>query len=365
MSNAVFLRPDENGSWGRIGTDITGNQSTLLTLQNAATALGTGTVIDPTGYSTILLDVVISATATVLFEGSTDGVTFTTLYPTLASLNVQSTGSVATTQRGLRVNVGGYKYFQARISSYTSGTVTVTGYLTTAPIQQNFLTAGAGDGVGAALLASGGYVYDAGSAVWNRARSASQAADASGGTNYGATSLMVFNGTNWDRVRSAGAGDGIVSTGVQIAGLYHFDSTSGTWIRSRSAGAGDGVGGSNILSNGMYGFAGSLYDRIRTGKVYKYIEYLNLPTSTSTTVWTPAAGKKFRLMGVSISSSASIHLHLRDATTIFHTVRPLATSVTFDFGNGYLSAAANNVLEIRNDSGTTSNVWVTAWGTEE
>jgi hypothetical protein len=124
-----------------------------------------------------------------------------------------------------------------------------------------------------------------------------------------------------------------------------------------------------VTVNANLGFNGSTFDRIRVGKVYKYIEYLNLPNATATTVWTPASGKKFRLMGVSISvSGTNAAVHLRDGAggTVFHTARAAGTDTKdFSFGNGYLSTTANNVLEIYNLTGGTINVHVTAWGTEE
>jgi len=175
--------------------------------------------------------------------------------------------------------------------------------------------------------------------------------------------MFGYNGTAWDRIKTA-ASDALGSTGVLAAGTTLFN--GGNFVRQRTADSiFDGNAGGLIPATVSYGFAGITFDRVRVGKVYRYIEYLNLPTATSTTIWTPAAGRKFRLMGVIVTTSASVHLHLRDSTTVFHTVRCLATGQSFDFGNGYLSAAANNVLEIRNDSGTTTNVWVTAWGTEE
>ena len=102
--------------------------------------------------------------------------------------------------------------------------------------------------------------------------------------------------------------------------------------------------------------------------MYKYVEYLNLPNVTATTVWTPAAGKKFRLMGVQISSGASGSLYLRDGVggTAFHAYQSVGKDTKdFSFGNGYLSGLVDRVLEIYNGSGSTVSVWVTAWGTEE
>lgn len=289
MSNGVFLRPDENGSWGKI-------------------AVASTTGVEATVSSTFV-DSVANATP------------------------AMSTGAFA------------------------------YGYNNTA--WERIRTSGAGDGLTpTGIPVAGLHQFDSVSGTWIRTRAAS-AGDALGGTNIPTSGLFGYNGTTWDRLRTVGAGDGI-GTGLLANGNYVWDAIGLVWNRMRSANSvADATTGTTTPSSIPYGFNGTNFDRIRVGKVYKYIEYLNLPTSTSTTVWTPSSGKKFRLMGVSISTSASVHLHLRDSGTIFHTVRPLATTVTFSFGNGYLSALVGNVLEIRNDSGTTTNVWVTAWGTEE
>ena len=369
MSNAVFLRPDENGEWGQIGTDPTSNMSEQLVFQSGATAIGAGTVHEVGGYAVLTIQTTITATATVAFEASQDGTLWVQILSTVplggtgASQNTTSSTSV------LRFAISSVKYFRARVSSYTSGTVDVIGYASTSGFSPQMVTGTCGNSdtnsATTVLTASGEYnlLYDG--TNWTRQRSALGAGDGSSSTGLPANALYGYNGTAWDRLRTVSVGDGI-GTGLLANGNYVWDATGLVWNRMRSANSvADATTGTTTPSSIPYGFNGATFDRIRVGKVYKYIEYLNLPTSTSTTVWTPSSGKKFRLMGVSISTSASVHLHLRDSGTIFHTVRPLATTATFDFGNGYLSALVGNVLEIRNDSGTTTNVWVTAWGTEE
>lgn len=280
--------------------------SAVLTFQQAATAIGNGTSQDVSAYGTVVMNVVFSGTATVVFEGSVDGTNWDLVngYSLVSGfVNIQL--NTLTSNSRVRFPIAGIKFLRARISAYTSGTVDVTGQVVSQTldfIQPTINT-------NADSTATGYYPVNA-------------------SYNY------IYDGTTWSRVRVAS----IIS---------------------------DGNAGSTMAPTSMMAFAGASFDRVRVGKIYKYIEYLNLPTATSATIWTPAAGKKFRLMGVMVTTSATVHLHLRDATTIFHTTRTLGDGIAFDFGNGYLSAAANNVLEIRNDSGTTTNVWVTAWGTEE
>ena len=83
-----------------------------ITLQNAATATGVGTVLalqDTWHYQTI--QAVISGTATVQCQGSLDGTTFETL------------GSLTAT--GSCVTEGAWKYIRANISVCISCIVTV------------------------------------------------------------------------------------------------------------------------------------------------------------------------------------------------------------------------------------------------
>lgn len=109
-------------------------------------------------------------------------------------------------------------------------------------------------------------------------------------------------------------------------------------------------------------------DLQRTPFVFKPINGVALTAGTGATVWTPAAGKKVRLMGGWFSSSAAAALILADnlvATVIFPTP-VLAAGGIFTLppmGNGPLLAAANNVLKLDCTAGTTVTGCV--FGTEE
>ena len=119
----------------------------------------------------------------------------------------------------------------------------------------------------------------------------------------------------------------------------------------------------NVSSYGGL-FNGATWDRVRTPSVFK------TGTATAagnTAVWTPTAGKKFRLMryqievqeGSTLGAGANDVIKFQDATTdigfihdVFIPAAALATmgvlyqSGWIDLGNGILSAAANNVLNI-------------------
>ena len=121
-----------------------------------------------------------------------------------------------------------------------------------------------------------------------------------------------------------------------------------------------GVGVSAFTSN-----SGSSSVLLRTPNIFK--DKSTVTASGDTAVWTPTTGKKFRVMrfmiavqGLSTTSAGgAVAITLRDATTaILHTfnINVPATALTgaallyesnwIDLGNGYLSAVANNVLNV-------------------
>jgi len=98
---------------------------TTATLQNAAGAVGNGTSMDVSGLAVATLDVQGTFVATVVFEGSVDD---TVWYP-LNATNL-GTGLIASSTTGngvFQISVAGLKSIRARISAWTSGTITVKG----------------------------------------------------------------------------------------------------------------------------------------------------------------------------------------------------------------------------------------------
>ena len=129
-----------------------------LTLQSAATATGNGTVLPVSQFTSVAVQVTISATATVTFEGTQDGSTWAS---TVCSSTANTSGTLVTsaTATGLyQCSVAGLSHFRARISSYGSGTVTVNGRATTAVISKK-----SGNAATATALAANGANCSAGS----------------------------------------------------------------------------------------------------------------------------------------------------------------------------------------------------------
>jgi hypothetical protein len=164
---------------------------------------------------------------------------------------------------------------------------------------------------------------------------------------------------------------------------YANDNTTGDWFQLLSGGT--DIDNDAVLTNQVLfvksfnaGYDGTAWDRIRVASVFKNIV---ATAAGNTAVWTPAAGTKFRLMGYTISvagilaATAVQTIQLRDgATTVIDRRAATVTATTptgdsqlaADFGQGQLSALANNVLNINLGSAMTGGgVYVNAWGTEE
>lgn len=108
------------------------------------------------------------------------------------------------------------------------------------------------------------------------------------------------------------------------------------------------------------------WDRLRTPNVFKTV---SLSSGTAeTTIWTPASGRKFRLMGFwfKVGSTAAV-LTFKDgsggATIFVGGATGNDNTGAVNLGNGILSAAANNVLTVTRSGSTTLDG--TVWGVEE
>lgn len=112
----------------------------------------------------------------------------------------------------------------------------------------------------------------------------------------------------------------------------------------------------------------ALWDRPRLANVFKTVDLV--AATAETTIWTPATGRKFRLMGFMLTCSSNSKLSLRDGTagTIIVVCGTGANSPTILGaemlgGLGILSAVADNVLTVtRLTSGTLTGL---VWGCEE
>jgi len=124
-----------DGTWGEKmagsgGSGTTASQSLgafqTVTLQNAAVAIGNGTTLNVSGMGTAHIAVTGTFAGTVTFETQdASGAWVSFLVQTLGSTTLQSTTS---TTGVFRAGVGGFSAIRARVSAYTSGSITVTAF---------------------------------------------------------------------------------------------------------------------------------------------------------------------------------------------------------------------------------------------
>ena len=111
------------------------------TLQAAATGTGNGVALYTDGYATAMFTVTGSGSWTVTFEGTEDGTNWYSL-----NTNRQGTDTIGSTATNAtlgtyKADVSGFQYVRARVSTYASGSVTVTGRVTPAPSTSRVINA--------------------------------------------------------------------------------------------------------------------------------------------------------------------------------------------------------------------------------
>lgn len=199
-------------------------------------------------------------------------------------------------------------------------------------------------------------------------------------TNY------FFDGVNLVRARvGANNADAVASLtlGVQAAQAFSFGYNGATWDRRRSQGNNaDAIAsvtlGVQDAASFPFLFNGATFDRQRGANVFKSVV---VTAAGDTTIWTPTSGKKFRLMGLSISASGTAAALVADllkiqdgagGANLWQGLIAVAVTVTgdsqifVDFGQGRLSGAINTVLNANLATAfTAGGAAVNAWGTEE
>ncbi len=114
--------------------------------------------------------------------------------------------------------------------------------------------------------------------------------------------------------------------------------------------------GVSIAQAHLYAHDGTNWQQVKIASTFP--APLNaVACAAETTVWTPTAGKKFRLMGILMNASVAGNLLFRDGTagTIIAVIPTAAGgSVTqAQLGNGILSSTINNVLTVTGPAAAT------------
>jgi hypothetical protein len=195
---------------------------------------------------------------------------------------------------------------------------------------------------------------------------------------YVTVSSVPFEGSPF--VSGANPTDSVVIATDQGASVAAQDNVGNQLLAQIKNQSGTGTTQQNIVLL----FNGSTWDRQRTPFVFKQA---STAATGSTALWTPAAGKKFRLMRYKIqltglakaAAAADLTIDLLDAAASIGqkcivTVQTTALTLDgdayesgwIDLGNGILSALANNVLNINLSFALTGGlVNVNVCGTEE
>jgi hypothetical protein len=173
----------------------------------------------------------------------------------------------------------------------------------------------------------------------------------------------VFNGSTWDRMSSATTDSVTGAPKVVILGA------DGNRMGS-AQGMSDPATGARLLPVAdCVTPDGANYTRIRTANVFKDITATAITAGTPLSIWTPAGGKKFRLMGWSISADAACSLIFKyggTPTTMFRTEKLAANGISQsapNLGNGSMPGAANDVLKLDVTANATVSGYV--FGCEE
>lgn len=109
---------------------VTGGVYKEVTMQSAAVATGNGTAASTVDFSDgafMVLDMHIEGISgdTITFEGTIDGTNWIAIR--CENLSSGSSATTATADGLYRFVVGGVRKVRARISTYSAGTITVTG----------------------------------------------------------------------------------------------------------------------------------------------------------------------------------------------------------------------------------------------
>jgi len=156
-----------------------------------------------------------------------------------------------------------------------------------------------------------------------------------------------------------------LTTSLRIQTTYHVNATKPSSVRMQDGRSNDNDYIEQASYNSVYN--GLTWDRLRTPNVFKPLTALSI--ATEATIWTPTAGKKFRLMGFCLTSgtvggNVTIKDNTAGTTILVLPFSAAGSTIQSDgMGNGILSALANNLLTATGVATQTLSGFV--YGTEE
>jgi len=175
--------------------------------------------------------------------------------------------------------------------------------------------------------------------------------------------IFILPGAAYSKVRIYGT---LITVGTAVVELSASVGTNAS-ILTGALPAGTNSIGTVLLGAGTaeVGTVSIDTDSLKVPTTFKTVKAAAV--GTIATVWTPAAGKKVRLMGGCISLSAAASLLLEDnaaGADVFQSpVLAANTPYNFDLGNGVLLSHADDVLKAT--SSAAANLTGTFYGAEE
>jgi len=209
--------------------------------------------------------------------------------------------------------------------------------------------------------------------------------------------MMVWNGISWDRVKSIpdnANGQAALVSGLPgvVARLQGYDPLLGNWNRvqvsndNTDAQIPSATGHVAAIAHNMV-FNGSTWDRERASNKFNSGPAISIGHGIANEIWQPAAGKKFRLLGftLTLTENASVVGGGIHTVQFYDGANPMpflydvylpgtallqpgtCFNINVELGPiGYLSSAINNILSIDLSSALASGQWrVNLRGTEE
>ena len=180
--------------------------------------------------------------------------------------------------------------------------------------------------------------------------------------------LMGWNGATWDKLRGETPADALAALEGMVTTAQLMAYNGAAWDMVRAATPADALATVKGLAAtaALMAYNGATWDRLRTPDVFQTGK---VTAAGSTAVWTPAAGKFFRLLRYKIDVTADatrttagdldIQFFQYDPVGLTDTALPLAETVYVgavagtawssgwvDLGNGILGTLVNNVLEV-------------------
>jgi hypothetical protein len=201
----------------------------------SATTIFTQDVSSYNGVSVQLTAPVAWSGVTVAFEVSNDNTNWQPIY--MQASNSIVTNVTTTTFTGIYFGaLRSHKYFRVRVSSYTSGTVAATAE------------------------------FSANTPAYHTVNVDSEILLGQGDTiSNGSMPIIgngVYNGSSWDRLRSATSATGTTGTGLLGAASLVLGTTNYSSSRAAIA-VGDADSGIGVPANAIYYYNGSNFDRVR------------------------------------------------------------------------------------------------------